>query len=170
MGESPRLGHTESQSERERESDHQVVKAPFPPSRMPASIELSIKLVVCLEWDADGKPRAGMAVTSYERVRKLAGAHLVHNAFWMVRGFCACQMLMRDPMHQINHGVIVYLLRAILWHYVESVEKVLQVPFKRAAEKLTARLNMVLDPLVGDNGQGRSRNSNKYFENNAVRL
>ena len=53
----------------------------------------------------------------------------------------------------IDHGVIVYLLRAILWHYVESVEKVLQNPFKTAAEKLTARLNMVLGQRVGDNGQ-----------------
>ncbi len=35
-------------SARERESDHHGVKAPFPPSRMPASIDLSIKLVVCL--------------------------------------------------------------------------------------------------------------------------
>jgi hypothetical protein len=47
-GESLRLGHTESKSERARESDHHGVEAPFPLSRMPASIELSIKLVVCL--------------------------------------------------------------------------------------------------------------------------
>jgi hypothetical protein len=106
-----------------------------------------------VEWDADGQRRAGTAVRSYDRVRKLAGAHLVQNAFWMVQSFCACQMLMRDPMHQIDHGVIVYLLRAILWHYVESVEKQLQVPFKTAAEKLTARLNMVLGRRKGENGQ-----------------
>ncbi len=35
-------------SERARESNHHGVEAPFPLSRMPASIELSIKLVVCL--------------------------------------------------------------------------------------------------------------------------
>ena len=106
-----------------------------------------------VEWDANGRRKAGKSVQSYERVRKIAGSHLVQNAFWLVQGFCACQMLMRDPMHQIDHGVIVYLLRAILWHYVESVEKQLQVPCKSAAQKLTARLNMVLGRRVGENGQ-----------------
>ena len=50
MGKSTRLGHTESKSEcaRARESDHHGLEAPFPPSRMPASIELSTKLFVCL--------------------------------------------------------------------------------------------------------------------------
>jgi hypothetical protein len=62
-------------------------------------------------------------------------------------------MLMRDPMHQIDHGVIIYLLRAILWHYIETVEKKLQVPFETAAEKLTARLNMVLGLRKGEGGQ-----------------
>jgi hypothetical protein len=33
------LSHKASERERERESDHHGVKAPFPPSRMPASIE-----------------------------------------------------------------------------------------------------------------------------------
>ncbi len=58
-----------------------------------------------VEWDADGQRMAGTAVRSYDRVRKLAGAHLA----WMVQRFCACQMLMLDPIHQIDHGVIVYL-------------------------------------------------------------
>ena len=106
-----------------------------------------------VEWCDDGRRQAGTGVKSYDRVRKLAGAHLVQNAFWLMQGFCACQMLMRDPMHQIDHGVIIYLLRAILWHYIESVEKKLQVPFESAAHKLTARLNMVLGRRSGENGQ-----------------
>jgi hypothetical protein len=106
-----------------------------------------------VEWDANGRRKAGPAVKSYERVRKLAGAHLVQNAFWLMQGFCCYQMVMRDPMHQIDHGVILYLLRAILWRYVESVEKKLQVPFKTAAQKLTARLNMVLGRRRESDGQ-----------------
>jgi len=108
-----------------------------------------------VEWDAEGRRLPGPSVRSYDRVRKpaFAGAHLVQNAFWLAQGFCACQMLMRDPMHQIDHGVIIYLMRAILWHYVEAVENVLQVPFKTAAEKLTARLNMILGRRDGANGQ-----------------
>jgi hypothetical protein len=106
-----------------------------------------------VEWDADGRRLAGTGFRGYDRVRKLAGAHLVQNAFWLTQGFCACQMLMRDPMHQIDHGVIIYLLRAILWHYIESVETKLQVPFMTAAKKLSARLNMVLGKRNGENGQ-----------------
>jgi hypothetical protein len=106
-----------------------------------------------LEWDGDGRRKAGPGVKGYDRVRKLAGAHLVQNAFWLAQGFCVYQMCMRDPMHQIDHGVIIYLLRAILWRYVESVEKKLQVPFRTAAQKLTARLNMVLGARTGENGQ-----------------
>ena len=106
-----------------------------------------------VEWDVNGRRLAGPGVKGYDRVRKIAGAHLVRNAFWLAHGFCAYQMCMRDPMHQIDHGVIIYLLRAILWRYVESVEKKLQVPFKSAAEKLTARLNMVLGRRSGEDGQ-----------------
>ncbi len=99
-------------------------------------------------WDAMGRRKAGVSAQSYNRVRKIAGSHLIQNAFWLATGFCACQMLMRDPMHQIDHGVIVYLLRAILWGYIETVENVLQVPFATAAQKLTARLNNVLGKRV----------------------
>jgi hypothetical protein len=64
-----------------------------------------------VDWDAnDRRLAAGSGVKGYDRVRKLAGAHLVQNAFWLAQDFCACQMLMYDP----NHGVIIYLLRAIL--------------------------------------------------------
>jgi hypothetical protein len=103
-------------------------------------------------WDANGRRKAGESVKSYNRVRRIAGSHLVQNAFWLATGFCACQMLMRDPMHQIDHGVIVFLLRAILWRYIETVENELQVPFKTAAQKLTARLNMVLGQRVHEDG------------------
>ena len=106
-----------------------------------------------VEWDADGRRQPGPCVKGYERVRKLAGAHLVRNSFWLAQGFCAYQMTMRDPMHQIDHGVIIYLLRAILWRFVESVETKLRIPFKTAAQKLTARLNMVLGKRSGDEGQ-----------------
>ena len=96
-------------------------------------------------FDANGNRHAGPKVKGYDRVRKIAGAHLVQNAFWLVHGFCSYQMCMRDPMHQIDHGVIVFLLRAILWRYVETLEEA--VPALAAGtvvEKLTARLNMVL--------------------------
>ena len=106
-----------------------------------------------VEWDANGRRQAGPNFKSYDRVRKIAGAHLVRNAFWLAHGFCAYQMCMRDPMHQIDHGVIMYLFRAILWRYMESVEQKLLVPCKTAAQKLTARLNMVLGRREGDNGQ-----------------
>ena len=64
-------------------------------------------------------------------------------------------MLMRDPMHLIDHSVIVFLLRVIpsLWRYIEMVENVLQVLFNTASHKLMARLNMVLGPRVGENWQ-----------------
>jgi len=51
---------------------------------------------------------------------------------------------MRDPMHQIDHGVIVFVLRAILWRYVETVENAVPALAGKAVEKLTASLNMVL--------------------------
>lgn len=95
-------------------------------------------------WDADGGRHAGTAVKGYDRVRKIVGAHLVQNAFWLLHGFCSYQMCMRDPMHQIDHGVIVFVLRAILWRYVETVENAVPALAGKAVEKLTARLNMVL--------------------------
>ena len=95
------------------------------------------------EWDGDGRRQAGPGVRSYERVRKMFG-HIVRNAFWAVPGSCVYHKCMRDPMHQIDHGVIVFLLRAILWRYMETVEKELGAPVGTAVAKLTARINMVL--------------------------
>ncbi len=106
-----------------------------------------------VKWEANGRRKAGQGVKSYSCVCKIAGVHLVQNTFWLATGFCVCQMLMRDPMHQIDHGVIVFLLRAILWRYIETVKNELQVPLETAAVKLTARLNMVLGSRVGEDGQ-----------------
>ena len=106
-----------------------------------------------VELDEDGSRRAGPRFRRYESSRKLAGGHLVRNAFWAVHGFCAYQMFMRDPMHQIDHGVIIYLFRAILWRYAETVEKQLRLPVGTAGRKLTQRLNMVLGKRRGEQGQ-----------------
>ena len=50
----------------------------------------------------------------YEASRQRVGAHLVYNAFWLVNTFCLYQMHMRDSLHQVDHGIIVHILRAIL--------------------------------------------------------
>ncbi len=50
----------------------------------------------------------------YEQFRARAGAHLVFNAFWKIQHFSVHQMLMSDPMHQIDLGAIVHLIRVIL--------------------------------------------------------
>ena len=106
-----------------------------------------------VELDEDGRRRAGPQFRSYDSSRQLAGGHLVRNAFWAVHGFCAYQMFMRDPMHQIDHGVIIFLFRAILWRYAETVEKQLRLPVGTAGRKLTQRLNMVLGKRRGEQGQ-----------------
>jgi hypothetical protein len=64
----------------------------------------------------------GPNAAKYERFHAHAGAHLVFNAFWKVQHFCVHQMLMRDPMHQIDLGAIVHLIRAILRKFQECVE------------------------------------------------
>ena len=112
--------------------------------------------VPVVEWGADGRRKAGASSQSYTRVRKIAGSHLVQNAFWLATGFCACQMLMRDPMHQIDHGVVVFLLRAILRRYIETVEEPLKAAksaYETAADKLTARLNNILGRRVDEVGR-----------------
>ena len=50
---------------------------------------------------------------------------------------------MRDPMHQVDKGVIVQLLKSILRLYSEQVESVLGKA-GLAAKKLTARLTAAL--------------------------
>lgn len=63
----------------------------------------------------DGKSlKPGKGVAGYERGRLYAGAHLMFNAFWLVSTFCLYQMYMRDSLHQVDHGIIIQILRAIL--------------------------------------------------------
>jgi len=85
----------------------------------------------------------GPAVRYYNSSRLRAGCHLVYNAFWAIQGFCIYQMCMRDPMHQVDKGVIVQLLKSILRLYSEQVESVLGKA-GLAAKKLTARLTAAL--------------------------
>ena len=106
-----------------------------------------------VEWDADTKnSRPGPNCKFYPSSRKRAGCHLVWNAFWGVRCFCVYQMCMRDPMHQIDSGVIVQLLKAILRIYDERVESVLGV-VGTAAEKLTSRLSAALGTRKNADGK-----------------
>jgi hypothetical protein len=79
----------------------------------------------------------------YESQRKKAGAHLFFNAFWLIPHFCINLVYMRDTMHQIDSGVIISFLKAILRKFRERVE----IPLKiagAAAGKLTSRLRMLL--------------------------
>ena len=61
-------------------------------------------------------------VRFYESQRKKAGAHLFFNAFWLIPHFCINLMYMRDTMHQIDSGVIISFLKAILRKFKECVE------------------------------------------------
>ena len=68
-----------------------------------------------VEFSNDGRTHtAGPAGRSYEQERTRAGFHLFFNAFWLVSNFCLFQMYMRDSLHQIDHGVIIHVLRGIL--------------------------------------------------------
>ena len=79
----------------------------------------------------------------YESQRKKAGAHLFFNAFWLIPHFCVNCMYMRDPMHQIDNGIIIAFLKAILRKYRECVESALG-KIGLAAKKLTLRLRLLL--------------------------
>jgi septum formation topological specificity factor MinE len=50
---------------------------------------------------------------------------------------------MRDPMHQVDLGAIVHLIRAILRKFLECVETALAKP-GLAARKLRKRLELML--------------------------
>ena len=88
----------------------------------------------------------------YEHFRALAGAHLIYNAFWAIQHFCVFQMLMRDPMHQIDMGAIVHLIRAILRKFKECVETALDMP-GLAARKLRQRFELMLGKRTTQDGQ-----------------
>jgi hypothetical protein len=70
----------------------------------------------------------GPNVSHYDQFRAKAGAHLIFNAFWTIQHFCVHQMLMSDPMHQVDLGAIVHLIRAILRKFQECVETALAKP------------------------------------------
>ena len=68
-----------------------------------------------VDFSDDGlKTRAGPAHATYERNRARVGCHLFFNAFWHISTFCLFQMYMRDSLHEIDHGVIIHVLRGIL--------------------------------------------------------
>jgi hypothetical protein len=94
----------------------------------------------------------GPNAANYERFRESAGAHLVFSAFWKNQHFCVHQMLMRDPMHQIDLGAIVHLLRAILRKFNECVETTLDV-CGLATKWLGQRVRLRLAKRNGRDGQ-----------------
>ena len=70
----------------------------------------------------------GPNASHHKQFRTHAGAHLIFNAFWTIQHFFVHQMLMRDPMHQIDLGAIVHFIRAILRKFQECVENALEKP------------------------------------------
>ena len=94
----------------------------------------------------------GPNTSKYERFRELAGAHLVFNAFWQIQHFCVHQMLMRDPMHQIDLGAIIHLIKAILRKFNECVEAALE-KYGLAAKRLGQRFRLMLAHHNGRDGQ-----------------
>ena len=95
---------------------------------------------------------AGPSSIHYESFRDHCGAHLVYNAFWDVKHFCVHQMLMRDPMHQVDLGAIVHLIKAILRKYLECVETALGIA-GRAASRLKERFELMFMKREGPDGQ-----------------
>ena len=87
----------------------------------------------------------------YESQRKKAGAHLFFNAFWLIPHFCINLMYMRDTMHQIDSGVIISFLKAILRKFRECVELPLGI-VGAAAKKLTSRLRNLLGKKTSASG------------------
>ena len=87
----------------------------------------------------------------YESERKRAGAHLCFNAFWLIPHFCVNLMYWRDPMHQIDTGVIITFFKAILRKYFECVESFLKQP-GLAAAKITSRLRLLLRKHTSSTG------------------
>jgi hypothetical protein len=108
-----------------------------------------------VEWNADGScTRPGPEAAHYEAARAECGAHLLFNAFWSVSHCCIHALLMRDGMHQIDLGVIIRLIMAILRKYWECVLQFLgEDKAGLAAKKLEARFKKVLDRRTGQDGQ-----------------
>ena len=67
-----------------------------------------------VEFSQEGRTTEGPAGRHYEGEHKRAGYHLFFNAFWLVSHFCLFQMYMRDSLHQVDHGIVIHVLRGIL--------------------------------------------------------
>ncbi len=61
-------------------------------------------------------------------------------------------MLMRDPMHQIDLGAIIHLIKAVLREFNECVETALD-QYGLAAKQLGQRFRLMLDKRDGRDGQ-----------------
>ncbi len=108
-----------------------------------------------VEWNDDGScVRPGPESSHYEAGRAECGAHLLFNAFWGVSNCCVHQLLMKDSMHQIDLGVIMRLIMAILKKYWESVLQFLKEGMESlAANRVAARFRKALDRQAGPDGQ-----------------
>jgi hypothetical protein len=68
-----------------------------------------------IELKDDGKSsRPGSGAKYYERGRAAAGGHLLFNTYWLVSTFCIFQIYMRDSLHQVDHDIIIHVLRGII--------------------------------------------------------
>jgi hypothetical protein len=108
-----------------------------------------------VEWNEDGScVRPGPESSHYEAGRSECGAHLLFNAFWTVAHCCVHQLLLRDSMHQIDLGVIIRLIMAILRKYWDDVLQFLKDGSDGlAAKKLQERLLRLLARRVGKDGK-----------------
>jgi hypothetical protein len=104
-----------------------------------------------VQWNEDGScVRPGPQSKHYEAARSECSAHLLFNAFWSVLHCCVHQLLMKDPLHQIDLGVICRLIMAILKKYWECVLQFLPEGSEGlAAKKLQERLCAVLQRRSG---------------------
>lgn len=106
-----------------------------------------------VSWNQDGSGfESGPGASHYESTRKRIGIHLFMNAFWIINNFCIHQMLMRDPMHQIDQGVFIQVMKGSLRKFKEEIETVLGSPFA-AVHKLTSRLKLLFDKHEGQDKQ-----------------
>ncbi len=65
-------------------------------------------------------------------------AHLFIKAFWSIPRFCTNLMYMRNTMHQIDSGVIIFFLKAILQKFRVCVEITLLDSLGRLQRRLRA--------------------------------
>jgi hypothetical protein len=108
-----------------------------------------------VQWNDDGSSvRPGPESSHYEAGRAECGAHLLFNAFWKVANCCVHQLLLRDSMHQIDLGVIIRLIMAILRKYWEDVLQFLNDGSDGlAAKRLQERLCRMLARHFGQDGR-----------------